>query len=67
MKKTVRTLLVTVARNEATGETKQIYGRYDAVALNNQGFQPVKTYKAKYEMTDAEFVRHGRLKHMKGE
>ena len=58
----VRTVLVTQARHKDTGELKEIYGRYDAVALYNQGYEIVHSSKQKFEMSDADFVAHAVFK-----
>ena len=36
-----RTVLVTVIENRITKEQREIYGRYDAVKLENDGFKIV--------------------------
>ena len=58
----IRTVLVTEVRNKHSGEEKKIIGRYDSVALFNQGYEVVDAYKAQYEMSDNDFVRYGRFK-----
>ena len=59
----IRTVLVTEARHRMTGEVKRFIGRYDPVALSNQGYIPVDSYKEVYEMSDADFVKYGKFKH----
>ena len=58
----IRTVLVTEVRNKHSGEEKKIIGRYDSVALYNQGYEVKDTYKAQYEMSDNDFVKYGRFK-----
>lgn len=58
----IRTVVVTTVRNRDTGECKAIYGRYDAVAVYNQGYEIVATEKRQYEMSDTDFVRYGKFK-----
>lgn len=58
----IRTVLVTEARHKTTGEVKIFIGRYDPVSVSNLGYIPFDSYKAQYEMSDAEFVKHGKFK-----
>lgn len=57
-----RTILVTEVENPLTGENKEIYGRYDAVKLEKDGFKIVRTFKRKYTMTDAQFAKYAQKK-----
>lgn len=58
----IRTVLVTVRKNQRTGEEEKLYGRFDVVARYDPEYIIVDQYKAQYEMSDADFVRHGRFK-----
>lgn len=55
----IRTILVTVVKNRTTGETSEIYGRYDAVTLERNNLIPVDSFKRKYKMTDDTFAHYG--------
>lgn len=57
-----RTILITRLRNRNNGETKEIYGRYDPVAINKGGWDIIETYKQMFTMTDADFALHGTRK-----
>ena len=59
----IRTILVTeVERITESGiEKKEIYGRYDAVKLNNDGFTIVNSEKRRYTMSDSDFAKYGRV------
>lgn len=57
----IRTILVTKVENKITKERKEIYGRYDAVKLSNDGFKVLDTLKRKYTMTDSDFAKYGRI------
>lgn len=54
-----RTVLVTVIENRITKEQREIYGRYDAVKLENDNFRIVDSFKRKYSMSDADFAKYG--------
>ena len=54
-----RTVLVTVIENRITKEQCEIYGRYDAVKLENDGFKIVDSFKRKYSMSDSDFAKYG--------
>lgn len=54
-----RTVLVTVIENRITKEQREIYGRYDAVKLENDGFKIIDSFKRKYAMSDSDFAKHG--------
>lgn len=54
-----RTVLVTVIENRITKEQREIYGRYDAVKLENDNFKIVDSFKRKYSMSDSDFAKHG--------
>ena len=59
----IRTILVTeVQRFTDSGiERREIYGRYDAVKLDNDGFQIMGTEKRKYTMSDSDFAKYGKV------
>lgn len=52
----IRTILVTKVENKITKEIKEIYGRYDAVKLQKDGYKIIDSFKRKYTMTDSEFA-----------
>lgn len=56
-----RTILVTKVKNNITKEQKEIYGRYDAVKLQNDGFKILGTEKRKYRMNDSTFAKYGEV------
>lgn len=56
----IRTILVTKVEHKITKEVKEIYGRYDAVKLANDGYKVIDTYKRKYTMTDSDFAKYGK-------
>lgn len=53
----IRTVLITEVKNASTGETKNLYGRFDIVALNNKGYEIVRSYKQRFTMTDETFAK----------
>ena len=55
----VRTILVTKVEHKITKEQKEVYGRYDAVRLQNEGYKILDTLKRKYTMTDSDFAKYG--------
>ena len=57
----IRTILVTKVINKITQEEKEIYGRYDAVKLANDGYKVLDTFKRKYSMSDSEFAIRGKV------
>ena len=59
----IRTILVTeVERLTDRGvEHKEIYGRYDAVKLCNDGFSIIRSEKRKYTMSDSDFAKYGKV------
>lgn len=57
----IRTILVTKVINKITKEEKEIYGRYDAVKLANDGYKVLDSEKRKYTMTDSEFAMRGKV------
>lgn len=59
-----RTILITTVQDE-NGATSEIYGRYDAVTLNRKKLSIIHQEQKMYVMTDAEFVRYGKLKEKK--
>ena len=58
----IRTVVVTTVKDRTTGARKELYGRYDAVAVYNQGYEIVATEKQQYEMSDADFVANATFK-----
>lgn len=62
----LRTILVTQVVDK-NGNEHNIYGRYDAVALFNNGFTVKLQFKAVYEMSDTDFAKYGTLKKRIGE
>ena len=56
----IRTVLVTLVENKITKERKEIYGRYDAVKLQNDNYVMLETSKRKYTMSDSDFVKYGK-------
>ena len=52
----IRTILVTEVKNIITNEVKEIYGRYDAVKLQKDGYQIRRTFKRRYKMSDQKFA-----------
>lgn len=57
----VRTILVTKVENKITKERKEIYGRYDAVKLQKEGYKIIDTLKRKYTMSDTDFALHAKV------
>lgn len=59
----IRTILVTEVERitESGSERREIYGRYDAVKLANDGFQIIGAEKRKYTMTDSDFAKYGKV------
>lgn len=59
----IRTILVTkVIRTTESGvEHSEIYGRYDAVKLDNDGFKIIGTEKRRYTMSDSDFAKYGKV------
>ncbi|MBO7734173.1 MAG: hypothetical protein J6S67_16535 [Methanobrevibacter sp.] len=55
----VRTILVTKVEHKITKEQKEVYGRYDAVRLQNEGYKILDTLKRKYTMSDSDFAKYG--------
>ena len=56
----LRTVLVTLVENKITKERKEIYGRYDAVKLQNDNYVILDTCKRQYTMSDSDFVKYGK-------
>lgn len=54
-----RTVLVTVIENRITKEQREIYGRYDAVKLENDNYRIIDSFKRKYSMSDSDFAKYG--------
>ena len=59
----IRTILVTeVERITQSGiEHAEIYGRYDAVKLDNDGYKIIGTEKRRYTMSDSDFAKYGKV------
>lgn len=57
----VRTILVTKVEHKITKEQKEVYGRYDAVRLQNEGYKILDTLKRKYTMSDSDFAKYGSI------
>lgn len=57
----IRTILVTKVINKITKEEKEIYGRYDAVKLEKDGYKILGTCTRKYTMTDKDFALRGKV------
>lgn len=60
-----RTILCTVIENPITKVRSEIYGRYDAVALERKGLKIIETYKQLFTMDDATFAQYGKRKESK--
>lgn len=58
----IRTILVTEVKNVITQEQKEIYGRYDPVTLERNGFKVVNSFRRRYEMSDETFVKYAKVK-----
>lgn len=58
----IRTILVTEVKNVITQEQKEIYGRYDPVTLERNGFKVVNSFRRRYEMNDETFVKYAKVK-----
>ena len=57
----IRTILVTKIEHKITKERREIYGRYDAVKLENDGYKITGAEKRKYSMTDSDFAKYGKI------
>lgn len=57
----IRTILVTKVEHKTTEEQKEIYGRYDAVKLDNDGYNIIATEKRRYTMSDSDFAKYGKV------
>lgn len=57
----IRTILVTKVINKITKEEKEIYGRYDVVKLEKDGYKVLDSFKRKYTMTDTDFALRGKV------
>lgn len=51
---------MTVVVDQTSGVKSEIYGRYDAVALQNKGLLIESSTFRRYEMSDADFVKYGK-------
>lgn len=60
-----RTILCTVVEDPVMKVRSEIYGRYDAVALQRKGLKIVDSYKQLFVMDDATFARYGKRKEEK--
>ncbi len=58
----VRTVLVTVVLNTATNVKSEIYGRYDPVTLDRQGYKILDSFRRQYEISDALVAKYGTIK-----
>ena len=58
----IRTILVTEVERitESGTERAEIYGRYDAVKLANDGYNIVRASKQKFTMSDSDFAKYGK-------
>lgn len=56
-----RTILVTKVEHIVTRERREIYGRYDAVKLSNDGYKIAGTEKRRYKMSDDTFAKYGEV------
>lgn len=56
-----RTILVTKVIDKNSGVSKEIYGRYDAVKLANDGMKIISAKKKKFIMSDSDFAKYGTL------
>lgn len=56
-----RTILVTEVITPEGIHTK-IYGKYDPISLNRQGFRILDTYRQMYVMDDKTFATYGKEK-----
>ena len=57
----IRTILVTKIEHKKTKERREIYGRYDAVKLDNDGYKIVGAEKRRYTMSDSDFAKYGKV------
>lgn len=55
----IRTILVTKVEHKITKEQKEVYGRYDAVKMDNDGYKIIDSFKRKYTMSDSDFAKCG--------
>lgn len=55
----IRTILVTRIEHKITKEVKEIYGRYDAVKIDNDGYRVIDNFKRRYKMSDSIFAKYG--------
>lgn len=58
-RKMIRTILVTRVENKITKEVREIYGRYDAVKIENDGYKIIDNFKRRYKMSDSTFAKYG--------
>lgn len=56
-----RTILVTEVL-DPDGEQDFIYGKYDPITLNRQGYKIIETYRQLYVMDDETFATYGTKK-----
>lgn len=56
----IRTILVTQLEHKITKEQREIYGRYDAVKVDNDGYKIIDSFKRKYTMSDSDFAKYGK-------
>lgn len=60
-----RTILCTVIEDPVMKVEREIYGRYDPVALKNKGYVIMRSYKQLFTMDDATFAQYGKRKENK--
>lgn len=58
----IRTVLVTEVLNTATNVKSEIYGRYDPVTLDRQGYKILNSFRRQYEISDALVAKYGTIK-----
>lgn len=57
-----RTILCTLVEDPLNKTRHEIYGRYDAVALERRGLKIIDSYKQLFVMDDATFAQYGKRK-----
>lgn len=62
MIKIIRTILVTEVLNTQTNIKSEVYGRYDPVTLDRQGYKILGTTRRQYEISDALVAKYGTIK-----
>ena len=56
-----RTILITEVLSPE-GIPEKMYGKYDPITLNRQGYKIIDTYKQMYVMDDKTFATYGKEK-----